>query len=277
MTPTTRGTELSPLQVAWRDLKVRAHQGRRLARWALSPHHLETGGVDLDVPLLAVSRPLIRPDADPVLEHGKRVNVALAAAHVDGLLLSPDRPFSFWRTLGRIRREDGYLDGRELRAGCIVPALGGGVCLLSNALVGVAARRGWTILERHGHTAAWGPQDEALWGLDATVFWPHVDLRFAPRVGAARLDVRVERDRLVVEAWAARPLPYAVGLRTAQDREHELGGERVRTNTLLRTLTWPTHLEHEVLGHNRKRLVDAVAEHRTCRTCGEYACALRPS
>lgn len=277
MTITTRGTELTSLDVAWRDLKIKVHQGRRLARWSLSSHSLRTGVRGLDHELLRIAIPIRRDDADPVLEDGKRRNLALAAPAFDGLVLSPDTPFSFWRTLGRVTREAGFVDGRELRAGCIVPALGGGLCLLSNGLFELAARLGWDVLERHGHTAAWGPQDQAVWGLDATLFWPHVDLRFAPRVGSARLSVQVRRDALIVAAHGSTPLPYTVGLRGADDRTTRVGDEWVRTNTLLRTLTWPSHLEHQVLGHNRKRLVDAVAEHRTCRTCGEDACALRPS
>ncbi|MCP4809435.1 MAG: hypothetical protein GY913_18655 [Proteobacteria bacterium] len=106
------------------------------------------------------------------------------------------------------------------------------------------------------------------------VVWPHVDLRVAPRE-RTRLAVFVEQDHLVVQALTSGPMPFSVGLRTAADRTVRIGEERVRTNTLLRTLTLPTHLEHEVLGHDRKRIVDAVAEHRTCRTCGQDACALK--
>jgi len=53
--------------------------------------------------------PLRRSDADAneLFERGKHVNVALAAPSIDGILLEPGRPFSFWRTVGRPSRPSG--------------------------------------------------------------------------------------------------------------------------------------------------------------------------
>ena len=56
-----------------------------------------------------------------------------------------------------------------------MPALGGGICQLSNALYGVAQDAGLEIVERHSHSRQI-PGVEA--GRDATVAWNYVDLRF---------------------------------------------------------------------------------------------------
>ncbi len=56
-----------------------------------------------------------------------------------------------------------------------MPAVGGGICQLSNALYGVAQDAGLEIVERHSHSRQ-VPGMEA--GRDATVAWNYVDLRF---------------------------------------------------------------------------------------------------
>jgi vancomycin resistance protein VanW len=120
------------------------------------------------------------------LELGKVQNLRVAAAAVDGIVIGPGAPFSFWRALGRPGRAKGYVIGRELRLGCLIPSIAGGICQLSRALSRAATEAGLTIVERHRHTAPAeiGFGDEN----DSTVFWNYIDLRFAAerpvRVGA---------------------------------------------------------------------------------------------
>jgi vancomycin resistance protein VanW len=211
--------------------------------------------------------PIGRTDsgAEPVLEQGKRVNLALAAPYFDGITAAPDSPLSFWRTLGRISARRGYRYGMELRGGCIVPALGGGICLLSNALFEMAARLGWQIIERHGHSMDAGIPPRGLWGLDATVLWPHVDLRIAPSRGAARLRVRVAGDelRLAVEAEAS-PEPQ-VDLSTSEERYEA----PFRSNVIVRAIGGG---RSEVIAVNRKRVLRGSEQQRSCVTCVETSC-----
>lgn len=162
----------SRLRVALQAARRTQLAGRRLAAWALQPGRwtrpvLAPPAEAFAHDLYDVRVPLLRrdPAADPRLEAGKRVNVALAACAFDGLLLTPAQPLSFWRTLGRVTPEAGFQLGMELRGGCIVPTVGGGVCLLSNALFAMAARLGWAVLERHGHSLeAVPPTDGGPWG-----------------------------------------------------------------------------------------------------------------
>ena len=46
----------------------------------------------------------------------------------------------------------GYVIGREIRQGCMIPSIGGGICQLTNALSRVAHSAGMEIVERHSHT-----------------------------------------------------------------------------------------------------------------------------
>ncbi len=145
---------------------------------------------------------LLYTDLDPnerALQLGKVQNLRLGARAIDGVRLETGQVFSFWAQIGRPTRARGFVEGRELRQGCIIPTIAGGLCQLSNSLYAVARQAGCDIIERHGHTApisgsAFPP------GEDATVFWNYVDFRFrAPRplvvrahLSATELYVRLE-------------------------------------------------------------------------------------
>ena len=88
--------------------------------------------------------------------------------------------FSFWKQVGRATRRRGFVAGRELREGCLVANIGGGLCQLSNALYEAALAAGFEIVERHAHSRR-VPGSRAALQRDATVFWNYVDLRFRAR------------------------------------------------------------------------------------------------
>lgn len=144
---------------------------------------------------------------------GKVQNLRRAAAILDGVVIPGGRVFSFWRQLGRASRARGFVAGRMLQQGCVVPAVGGGLCQLSNALYDVALQAGCEIVERHAHSRR-VPGSAAAQGRDATVAWNYVDLRFRP-VRTVRLSVRLTADELVVglhgEAGRERARPDAPG------------------------------------------------------------------
>lgn len=264
--------DLSPLALAARRLNVAARQAARLAAWRLHPERYPdpalAAGPGFAHLLFARTVPLVRPGADPVLERGKLRNLALAAPHLDGLVVAAEAPFSFWRAVPRPTTARGYLHGMELRGGCIVPSLGGGLCLLSNALFAAAAQLGWRILERHGHTMAVAGADP----LDATVFWPHVDLRFAPRAGRARLRVRVRDAALAIAVWSDRPAALAVDIHADQQ-----AADATLTSAVRRVVRDQRGalLEDTFLALDRKRLLDPDQSRRSCLTC-DRPCHARP-
>lgn len=263
-----------------RQARVAAHQGARLLDHARHPHRYPRPQLAHgEFPHLHARRdlPLQRDDAQaqPEFEQGKRHNLRLAAPAFDGLLLGPEQPLSFWKTLGRVTEARGYRHGMELRGGCIVPALGGGLCLLSNALFELAVRLGWRIDERHGHTLEAIPAPGRLpWGLDATVFWPYVDLRVTPPVEVS-LHVAVVQDRLVLEVRGRQPLAIRVDVREVDDVVTQDGSERVRRNRLIRRITDDQGTREDVVAVNRKRLLHDQEQRRNCLTCGELACHAR--
>ncbi len=276
---------VGPALEAGRRALVALRQARRLVDWAIRPaaypaprHAPPVAALPHRVWSARVAIGREDPDADPRLETGKRTNLALAAPAFDGLWTSPGRPLSFWRALGPMTAARGFVHGLSFRGGCLVPTLGGGVCLLSNALFAMAAGLGWRVLERHGHTLEAIPAGPGeVWGLDATVAWPHVDLRVAPAEGHAVLGCRIEGDALVLTVNADRPAPAGVVVAAEAVRDEETSDGLVRSGRLVRrTLAASGHLvAAEVLGESRKRVLSPPERARTCLTCGETACAAR--
>ena len=132
-------------------------------------------------PILArVASPLwppVRGEKDRALTAGKIHNLRLALRRLHGIEIPAGSLFSFWRQVGRTTKAKGFVKGRELREGCLIANVGGGLCQLSNALYEVAVLAGFEIVERHAHSRIVAGSRAAA-GRDATVFWNYVDLRF---------------------------------------------------------------------------------------------------
>ena len=141
-------------------------------------------------------------DAEKYLLAGKVHNLRLALHRLNGAEIPAGAVFSFWAQLGRASRWKGYVAGRELREGCIIPSIGGGLCQLSNALYDAALNAGFEIIERHAHTQII-PGSLAESGRDATVFWNYVDLRFKSS-SAFRIEATMDANFLNVRFRSER-------------------------------------------------------------------------
>ncbi len=148
--------------------------------WSTSVPGLVTGSIDLEQPLIA----------------GKIHNLRVAIRQLDGVEIPAGDVFSFWAQIGQPSRFRGYAKGRELRQGCIVPTIAGGLCQLANALYQVAIDADLEIIERHRHSTIVTGSD-AETDRDATIFWNYVDLRF--RVDRSiRIEAQLTSDTLIV-------------------------------------------------------------------------------
>ena len=152
---------------------------------------------------LAASRSVLWTDPTPTeqwYQLGKVENLRRAAARIDGVVLEPEAIFSFWQQVGRATSSRGFVRGRMLLEGCLIPAVGGGLCQLSNALYQAALDSGGEILERHTHSRI-VPGSATAAGRDATVAWNYIDLRFRHHQ-RIRLSVKLTPTELVVQLFA---------------------------------------------------------------------------
>jgi len=142
---------------------------------------------------------LSAPYPERVLQMGKVQNLRLAIRKLDGCRVPGQRSFSFWKQVGWPGRLRGYVRGRELRQGCLIPTIAGGLCQLSNALYDAALKAGYTIEERHAHTQVISGS-LAETGRDATIFWNYVDLRFRS-IHPFQIRIMMSADELIVQLW----------------------------------------------------------------------------
>ncbi len=172
--------------------------------------HAKTAGL-IHAPIIAQSRTPLWTEIEPeerYLVAGKIQNLRLAIKQLDGVEVPANQILSFWKQVGRASRLKGYVEGRELREGCIIPNIGGGLCQISNALYDAALEADFEIVERHAHTQiVAGSLAET--GRDATVFWNYVDLRFRSEM-PFRIEARLDDKDLTVgfrgEKQTVKPL-----------------------------------------------------------------------
>lgn len=183
---------------------------RHLVKWKASDELA-------DAPVLSQLRMPLWTDGrhdEFALVAGKVHNLRLAAKAFHAVVVPAGACLSFWRQLGRPSATRGFVRGREIKAGCVVPAIAGGLCQISNALATCASRAHFELVERHGHTARVAVADghDGSGWIDATVFWNYVDLKIRAPV-AWRLELALEandlvltlRSRQAVESLPAEP------------------------------------------------------------------------
>lgn len=181
--------------------KATCFQLRRAFRDQVHPVKKHLNGTELDSarPVTEWTSDLWREGTSPrevELQRGKVQNLRVAAQSLQSIHIPADTVWSFWRQLGRTTVGKGYAMGRELREGCLVPMIGGGLCQLSGAIYNAALEAGLEIVERYAHSNPCVGTLARL-GRDATVFWNYVDLRLRAPV-PWRMDVKLDRDRLIV-------------------------------------------------------------------------------
>lgn len=114
-------------------------------------------------------------------------NIETAASQFHGLLVPPNATFSMAEAMDEITLDNGYTEALIIYNGQTIEGVGGGVCQVSTTLFRAAFFAGFPITERHPHAyrvsyyekTAGNQRDNNLAGLDATVYVPIIDLKFA--------------------------------------------------------------------------------------------------
>jgi vancomycin resistance protein VanW len=184
--------------------------------------------------------PLVRPllGLDPELQANKVVNLRIAAACLDGLVLRPGQRLSFWREVGRPSYERGFLDGLVLDHGTMSSGVGGGLCQLTNLLYWMTLHTPLAVVERWRHSYDVFPDAGRTqpFGSGATCAWPALDLQIEnPTAADYRLTLAVTGMHLT-GAWTSRqpcPLTFEV-YEQAHVITHEGPGVYARHNRLWR-------------------------------------------
>ncbi len=107
-------------------------------------------------------------------DHIRNFNLKLAASKLNGHVLQPGDEFSFNDVVGPRTEKEGYKIAGVINAGEMVDGLAGGTCQISTTLHGAAFFAGLEIVRALPHSR---PSTYVTMGLDATVVYPHIDLK----------------------------------------------------------------------------------------------------
>ena len=112
-------------------------------------------------------------------------NVRVGAARFNGVLLKPDQVFSFGEYLGEVGPEQGYVEGLIILDKRVEKAYGGGLCQVSSTAYRAALFSGLPIVERTNHSFAisYYTAPFGVPGVDATIYYPQVDMKFKNDTG----------------------------------------------------------------------------------------------
>jgi vancomycin resistance protein VanW len=204
---------------------------------------------------------------DPRLQETKIVNLRLAAASLDRLVLEPGETASFWHRVGRPSAARGFREGVVLMVdGQAGEGIGGGLCQLSNLLYWLALHSDLEVTERHHHTVDAFPDDrrELPFGTGASVAHDLVDFRLRnPTAQPYQLEVDVEGEDLKGAIRTTQPPPARYEVFEVDHRFERQGGLVFRCNEVRRrrldTQTGAA-LGEETLMRNRARVVYPVDE-----------------
>lgn len=205
-------------------------------------------------------------ESDIALQHNKVINLRLAVAGIDGVVIGPGEYFSFCRLVGRPSRQRGFVDGMELAQGEARAGIGGGICQLSNLIHWMALHSPLRIVERANHSFDPFPDDGRVlpFGSGAAIFYNFVDLVLHnPTEQSFQLVLRVGEKQLEGELLSDRDASVKYHVYEREHRFYRQARQVFRENEIWRdTLTKghdPRTLESVCLYRNRvvvKYLVD---------------------
>jgi vancomycin resistance protein YoaR len=102
-------------------------------------------------------------------------NIELATKAINGTVLMPGESFSFNKIVGERTKARGYKEAGVIIGDKIESGLGGGICQVSSTLYNAVLKANLKVEERRNHSL---PLSYVGKGLDATVDWGNIDLRF---------------------------------------------------------------------------------------------------
>ena len=233
-----------PIPRSWLRLRLGKayYAGKRYLLWCSPRYHWASQRQSVSLPYIQTSHatPLYRHlrGEEMELQKNKVVNLQLAAARLNGVVLRPGETFSYWRLIGKPSRKKGYREGMVLFLGRIGSDVGGGLCQLSNLIFWMTLHTPLTVVERYRHSHDVFPDSNRTqpFGSGATCAYPHRDLMIRNDTDQCfQLCVRVGETHLEGEwrAEALQKVQYEILERNARMDQASWGGY-IRHNELFR-------------------------------------------
>ena len=133
---------------------------------------------------------------------GRRTNIKLAAAAINGTVVLPGETFSYNAIVGERTAEKGYQKATVYVQGEDRQELGGGICQLASAIYYCCLYSDLEIVERKPHRFA---VTYVPYGLDATIAWGSIDYKFTNNTDyPIRIDATTKGVNLIVHLYGTK-------------------------------------------------------------------------
>ncbi len=255
---TSRLSQRHPWLFPW---AVRAHQVRRHVQWLRPGTSWARDHVDADLPVRVKQHGslLMRELSaeEMVLQRGKVVNLRLASARTDGLLVRPGETFSFNKVVGSCTRRRGYVEGMRLSNGEAVSGVGGGICQLANLVHWMVLHSPLTVVERSEHSFDPFPDKGRVlpWGVGCSIVYNYVDLVVRNDTTATfQLRTWVGERHLRGELRSDRPTSTSYRVEARDEEFVAVGRGRVPAQRDLADVDRQAHRRHRRRGAGQAQL-----------------------
>lgn len=174
---------------------------------------------------------------DPELQRNKAVNIKLASAKINGIIIRPGEVFSFWKTVGKTSKRKGYCDGRIISGDKLIPGLGGGLCNLGNTIHLLVLHSPLTVTEFHGHSDALAPDhgERVPFSSGTSVSYNYIDYRFKNNTDQnVQLLLWCKGGKLYGELRSEREFPQYYELYEEDHHFHKEGEKYYRISKIYR-------------------------------------------
>jgi vancomycin resistance protein YoaR len=133
----------------------------------------------------------------------REINVTQAAKYMDGKILKPGEIFSMNETIKERTTKNGYVKGIYIgEGGRFDLGLGGGVSIITSATWNAAFYAGLERIEQRAHSVHIARYPA---GLEATVSWPNLDLKFRNNTGNnVLIKALPERDGITISMYGTK-------------------------------------------------------------------------
>lgn len=168
------------------------------------------------------------PGVDLTTQLNKAKNIEISSSFIDKIIIHPGEVFSFWKTVGKITKRKGYLEGRVIVKNKLTVAVGGGLCNLGNSLNRMVLHSPMTLVEFHTHSDALAPDEGERIPLSSgtSVSYNYVDYRFKNNTNQDfQICIWCDGEDLCGELRTVKELPNSYRL-VEEDRHFIKEGEK---------------------------------------------------
>lgn len=168
------------------------------------------------------------PGVDLTLQLNKAVNINLAGSKIDGIIIRPGEVFSFWKTVGKCGKKQGYKEGRVIQRNRLVSGTGGGLCNLGNTVHLLILHSPLEVTEFHQHSDALAPDEgkRVPFSAGTSIRYNYIDYRFKNTTDQnVQLHIWCEGETLNAQLRSEREFPHRYEL-VEEDHHFKKEGEK---------------------------------------------------